>query len=205
MLTSVRVCADENESNEAHIKSSDFDLVTLGFKFLSLVIAEGRKSSADQLVPADLTVSTMEKRADYRTGIVRMYRLLGEQLLESWHSVQSILPFSIVYQDVSLIADPTDRVVASGYNIYRDYFIKLIAAAEEADRERMERVKQEPLGKRQVQDIVGKHVRPVQYRFLRRYVLYQYLWAAGDFLVAEEYVTLRYFVANMISNRAVRY
>ena len=129
----------------------------------------------------------MATRADYRTGIVRMFRLLGEQLVDTWAPYQALVPFSMLYQDVSILTDPSDPIVPV-YNIYRDFFSQAINAAEAANAERKDSLLKQTLGKRQVQDIFSKHIRPVQYRFLRRYVLWQFLTANCSLLKADEYV-----------------
>lgn len=176
-MTSFVFPVDENETNDIFVKTTDFDIVTYGFKYLQHILDDDPEDiEKEDLTPAMFASSTFIKRTDFRTGIVRMFKMLGSPILDKWEPYQHIINFSHIYQDVAVLTDMAVSPSNVGYRLYTDYVLELLIAAEQVDEERKDLILRTPsAGKKQVRTLVNGVVNRLQNRFLRRFMLLKYL------------------------------
>lgn len=182
--------ADENETNDKYVETSDFDVVTYGFKYLALLM-ENKRLTIDELTPSMFGQSSFVRRTDFRTGIVRMFKLLGMPLLSQWHPLQNVVKFVHIYQDVAVLTD-AKLAFQYDYSIYHDYVVALMKTAAEAEEERKEQMRRGLMGEKKAKALFVARAQRVQSRFVRRFMQIHYIEKlSGIRASSAEYVVSR--------------
>jgi hypothetical protein len=177
------------------VSVTDYGHVCEGIKLLEL-----KKVPKDAAKAEMLDLPSFDHRRDFKTAVPRLYRLLEPADLAAWWCVsaaractaractrgsrtgrrarlrtrrphQHLLSLSTVLTDVSFMAEDEAPVG----NVYREYFLALAMAAEKAEAD-AELQQKTGSGKGRKREALERYFRPVQYRFLYRYLMLHYLY-----------------------------